>query len=236
MSDMTPDNHDEHDLLEVELLLRSLTADDLAAPAAPPAGLWASIQGELAASGDLTSAAATAPDAATAPVGPVVSLAEHRARRAGPYRWLAAAAAVVLVTAGVAVVATRGGDSADVVATAQLTWDGPGGFDPLGESATARAELVERDGAYEIVLTDTSLPADVQEDADLELWLISLDSNGAPADVQPVSLVDPAAPGTYAVPADLDPDTYTVVDISIEPRDGDEAHSGRSILRGQLSA
>jgi hypothetical protein len=51
-----------------------------------------------------------------------------------------------------------------------------------------------------------------------------------------VSLVDPAAPGTYAVPADLDPDTYSVVDISIEPRDGDDAHSGRSILRGQLSA
>lgn len=238
MNDMTPDNHDEHDLLEVELLLRSLTADDLGAPPAPPAGLWASIQSELAASGDLTSAAATAPSspAVSAPADPVVSLAEHRARRAGPYRWLAAAAAVVLVTAGVAVVATRGGDSADVVATAQLTWDGPGGFDPLGADATATAELVQRDGSYEIVLTDTDLPAEVQENADLELWLISTDAAGAITDVQPVSLVDPADPGTYQVPAELDPDTYTVVDISIEPRDGDEAHSGRSILRGQLSA
>ena len=63
-----------------------------------------------------------------------------------------------------------------------------------------------------------------------------LDGDGNPADVQPVSLVDPTAPGTYAVPAELDPDTYSVVDISIEPRDGDDAHSGRSILRGQLSA
>jgi hypothetical protein len=42
--------------------------------------------------------------------------------------------------------------------------------------------------------------------------------------------------GTFVVPADLDPDTYTVVDISIEPRDGDEAHSGRSVLRGELQA
>jgi Anti-sigma-K factor rskA len=235
MSDTTPDNHDERDLIEVELLLRSLTADDLVAPPAPPAGVWASIQGELAASGDLTSAAPTVPVTNSAPATPIVSLAERRARRAGPYRWFAAAAAVVLVAAGVAVVATRGGDANDVVATAQLTWD-PAAFDPLGENATARAELVERDGRFEIVLTDTALPVEIEEDADLELWLISLDAQGAPADVQPVSLVDPTTPGTYAVPANLDPDTYSVVDISIEPRDGDDAHSGRSILRGQLSA
>lgn len=234
MSDMTPDNHDEHDLLEIEMLLRSLTADDLVAPPAPPAGLWASIQGELAASGDLTSAAATesAPQMAAPPV---VSLAEHRVRRAGPYRFLAAAAAAVVIVAGVAVVAARGGGAQDVVATAQLTWDAAA-FDPLGENATARAELVQRDGGYELVLTDTTLPASVEESADLELWLIKLGPDGSPADVQPVSLVDPTSPGTYAVPANLDPDTYSVVDISIEPRDGDEAHSGRSILRGQLSA
>ena len=38
-----------------------------------------------------------------------------------------------------------------------------------------------------------------------------------------------------AVPAELDPDVYSIVDISIEPRDGDAAHSGRSILRGTLA-
>ena len=38
-----------------------------------------------------------------------------------------------------------------------------------------------------------------------------------------------------AVPAELDPDVYSIVDISIEPRDGDEQHSGRSILRGALT-
>lgn len=65
--------------------------------------------------------------------------------------------------------------------------------------------------------------------------MISTDEAGAITDVQPVSLVDPTSPGTYAVPPGLDPDVYTVVDISIEPRDGDAAHSGRSILRGGLT-
>ena len=94
---------------------------------------------------------------------------------------------------------------------------------------------MQGDDGYELVLTDARLPTGTV-DADLELWLISTDAAGEITDVQPVSLVDPTAPGTYAVPADLDPDTYTVVDISIEPRDGDEAHSGDSILRGELQA
>jgi hypothetical protein len=221
-ADHTHDDHlDDHlddQLLDVEVLLRSLTEDDLAAPEAPPASVWAGIESELRASGDLT----------------VTSLAAHRARRMGPYRMLAAAAAVVVVAGAVAVVATRGGDDADVLATAQLTWD-PEKYDPLGSDATATAELVQADDGYELVLSDARLPTGAV-DADLELWLISTDAAGAITDVQPVSLVDPTAPGTYAVPADLDPDTYTVVDISIEPRDGDAAHSGRSILRGELQA
>jgi anti-sigma-K factor RskA len=224
MSDEPADHtHDDHlddlddDLLDVEVLLRSLTEDDLTAPEPPPPSVWAGIERELRASGDLT----------------VTSLAEHRARRKGPYRMLAAAAAVVVVAGAVAVVATRGGDDTDVVATAQLTWDET--WDPLGSDATATAELVQADDGYELVLSDARLPTGAV-DADLELWLISTDAAGAITDVQPVSLVDPTAPGTYAVPADLDPDTYTVVDISIEPHDGDEAHSGNSILRGELQA
>jgi Anti-sigma-K factor rskA len=232
MSDETADNTFDQDLLDVELMLRSLTLDDLGAPEAPPASVWAGIQSELAASGDLTSAAATLPTVVHHS-GSVASLDAHRERRAVRYRFLAAAAAVVLVTGAVAVVATRGGD-AQVVATAQLAWD-PVNFNELGADATATAELVQGDDGYELVLTDARLPTGTA-DADLELWLISTDAAGEITDVQPVSLIDPTSPGAYAVPADLDPDTYTVVDISIEPRDGDEAHSGDSILRGELQA
>lgn len=234
MSDDMTQHDDGHDLIDIEQMLRSLSVDDLTSPAPPPAGVWDAIRTELVASGDLA-APVTLPTAAPAPSA-VTSLAEHRARHgvAGRPFLLAAAAVVLMVVGAVVVVATRGSDP-QVLASATLTWD-PAAFDPLGADATARAQLVRADDGYEIVITDAQLPAGVEENADLELWLISLDGDGNPADVQPVSLVDPADPGTYQVPAELDPDTYTVVDISIEPRDGDDAHSGRSILRGQLSA
>ena len=118
-----------------------------------------------------------------------------------------------------------------VVARADLAFD-PDAFDPLGADATATVQLVERDGGYEIVIDDAQLPS-VAEEADLELWLIEADATGSIVDVAPVSLV--SGTGAYAVPESLDVSTHRIVDISIEPRDGDEAHSGRSILRGTLT-
>lgn len=148
----------------------------------------------------------------------------------------AAAAAVILIVAGAFVVTGRAGDDDDTaLSSAALVFDEAAGFDPLGAGASATAELLEADGFYEIKLTDAQLPA-VSEADDLELWLIEPDASGAAVDVQPVSLVDPDEPGTYRVPPGLDPGTHYVVDISIEPRDGDAAHSGRSILRGPFEA
>jgi hypothetical protein len=90
---------------------------------------------------------------------------------------------------------------------------------------------VSADGELQIRLTDTQLPQ--LDDEDLELWLIEPDAAGNPVDVAPVAVLDSS--GTYVVPAGLDPESHFVVDISIEPRDGDAAHSGRSILRGPLT-
>ena len=42
-------------------------------------------------------------------------------------------------------------------------------------------------------------------------------------------------PGTYEVPADIDPELFPVVDISIELDDGDPTHSGDSVVRGELA-
>jgi len=143
---------------------------------------------------------------------------------------LAAAAAVVLVIAGTLVVVGRGTDE-PVISAAELTFD-PDAFDPRGADATAQARLVNRDGAYTIELTNAQFPQ--LENDDLELWLIQPDAAGAPVDVAPVALIDPDGDGVYEVPTGLDPATHFVVDISIEPRDGDTAHSGQSILRGAL--
>jgi RNA polymerase sigma-70 factor (ECF subfamily) len=41
--------------------------------------------------------------------------------------------------------------------------------------------------------------------------------------------------GRFTFPVGLDLDDFAVVDVSAEPFDGDPAHSGDSILRGELS-
>ena len=203
---------DDADLDEIEARLQQLEVDDLAL-VTPPPHVWAGIEQELAA--DEHEAA-------------VIELAPRRSRAV---RWLlVAAAAVALVVAGVLIITRNNTDEA-VVSSAQLTYD-PGAFDPLGADSSATAVLVRQGDHYEIRLTDTELPA--LDNDDLELWLIEPDAAGAPLDVAPVAVVDRTGSGSYRVPHNLDPASHYIVDISIEPRDGDAAHSGRSILRGAL--
>ena len=198
----------------IEQLLRELDLSDLELTTPPP-DVWAGI------------------DEAVRNEQVVVAL-PRTARRSSRRGWLLAAAAVlaVLIATAVVVAAGRGNPEA-VVATAVLTHDAAT-FDPRGAGSTATAHLLERDGRYEIELSDTAFPT--VADDDLELWLIEPDAEGKPVDVAAVSLINAAKPGVYAVPAGLDPSSHYVVDISIEPRDGDTAHSGQSILRGPLEA
>ena len=42
------------------------------------------------------------------------------------------------------------------------------------------------------------------------------------------------ASGRFVVPDGIDLDEFTLVDVSAEPVDGDPAHSGDSIVRGEL--
>lgn len=41
--------------------------------------------------------------------------------------------------------------------------------------------------------------------------------------------------GIHDVPADIDVDQFPIVDVSVEPGDGNPVHSGNSILRGTLA-
>lgn len=197
---------------EIEALLAELDAGDLAVMA-PPADVWAGIERRLADE-----------------PAPVVDLARHRTRRFSSPALLGIAAAFVMVVVGITAIMSRSADET-VLATAELVHDADS-FDPLGADATATARLVERADGFAIVLDEAQLP-NVDEAADLELWLIEADDSGTIVNVAPVSLIDGAGP--FEVPATIDVSTHRIVDISIEPRDGDEDHSGRSILRGTLA-
>ena len=212
------EKHDDRgDLEHIEALLAELDPDDLE-PVSPPADVWAGIDARVIDDGRTSAGSASVQSIAGGRRGRIVVVV------------LAAAAAIVLVIAATVAVVGRG-TADDVVSVAPLTFD-PAAFDPRGADSTAEAQLLEGDGSYAIRLTDTSFPQ--LDGDDLELWLIEPDEDGNPVDIAPVSLVDPDGDGTYEVPAGVDPNTHFVVDISIEPRDGDARHSGQSILRGAL--
>jgi hypothetical protein len=206
----------DDDADDIEALLRELEPTDLDATP-PPADVWHGIEAAILDDQSL----------ADPRVDTVVSITSRATRLRVVV--VSVAAAVALLAVGAIVFVATGNDDA-VLASAELVHESD--FDPLGSEAEATALLVERESGFEIRLDDAVLPD--PETNDLELWLIAARDDGS-LDVQPVSLVDPDSPGTYIVPPGLDPDVYSIVDISIEPRDGNAAHSGRSILRGTLS-
>ena len=73
------------------------------------------------------------------------------------------------------------------------------------------------------------LDAAADGDGFREVWLIKADASAL------VSLGElDGTEGTFVVPADVDLRDYVLVDVSQEPMDGDPAHSGDSIVRGEL--
>jgi hypothetical protein len=214
---------------EIEDLLTQLSDADTQLTA-PPTDLWNRIErattGEAVDSVDRIGAQASEADL---PDG-VISLDQRRRPKA--LAFLAAAAAIVAVV-GFAVSVTGTDPAAQQLAEANLVYD-PVAFDPLGVDAAATALLIDEDGLLTVQIDDASLPT--AGDADLEVWLIEPDSDGNPADLVSLGIYNPDDPSALTVPANYDPDIYYVVDISIEPHDGDPTHSGRSILRGALTS
>jgi anti-sigma-K factor RskA len=171
----------------------------------PPADLWDRIAREAGVTGG-------GPGGRPEERATVVPIASRRRPS-----WLLpaiAAAAAAVVVAGVAV---AGDDESEVLASAEL--------DRLGPSGAGSAELVEVDGSLRLRVDTSDLDAG---DGFLELWVID-------TEVQRLVSLGPLRPdGIYDLPAGLDPRAFPVVDVSVEPIDGDPTHSGDSVLRGQL--
>jgi anti-sigma-K factor RskA len=197
---------DEINFEEVEAILRGLQPADLE-QVKPPASIWNGIE----------SATGSVPS-----------------RELRFVRPLGLAAALVALVAGAGLVWSQVDNKGDhTLATATLTYD-PELFDRVGAESSADVALLDNDGRYRIAMTTADLPTTLDEVADLEIWLIEPDETGNVAHIVSLGLIDPNDLGSFDVPDGIDPDRYSVVDISVEPRDGDETHSGRSILRGSL--
>lgn len=134
--------------------------------------------------------------------------------------WLSAAAALVLVVAvaGGILTATDPEPQALIVAEAAL--------EPLDDRAVPVDARVVDDG--ERLVLEVSDPGLPEADGYYAVWLIDEAVEGM------VSLGPLEAGGRHALPAGLDLGEYPILDVSLEPFDGDPTHSGDSVLRAQL--
>lgn len=203
--------------------LRALTASLVDAAAVgplidPPASVWDGISAEVRAG-----------DGVESPRAVPLTLERGRGRRHEPdhlfHPWVvgAAAAAGVLiggVGVGIALNARDAAPEQVLVAQAALA-------DLATDTEAGTARVERRADGTEVLVLDTPVPSD--PNGALEVWLIDADVVGM------VSLGFLTGDhGEFEIPAGYDVTGFPIVDISIEPADGDPTHSGDSITRGIL--
>ncbi|MDN4482915.1 anti-sigma factor domain-containing protein [Demequina lignilytica] len=185
---------------------------------APPASVWDGIAAEVA------SEAEPRP----APVVPLTAARGARRRREPGHMfrpWVvgaAAAAGVVIGAFGISLLTRDTVPEQTLVAQAALS-------DLASEADAGTARVEQRSDGTEVLVVDTTVPSD--PDGALEVWLIDPDVVGM------VSLGFLTGDhGEFEIPAGYDVVSFPIVDISVEPADGDPTHSGDSITRGILES
>jgi hypothetical protein len=152
---------------------------------------------------------------------------EHRGASGFMVFLVAAATLAIGVAAGVAGERIlRGGDdvtpSARNRVLAEATLDGL----PAAPSAGGTAEVVQTSNGRRLDVDVSRLGA---AQGFYEVWLIDKDVKR----MVPVGILR-GDNGEYELPDGVDLATYPIVDISVEPLDGNPAHSGESVLRGTV--
>jgi hypothetical protein len=189
----------------------------------PPAAAWTVIHRELGLS-DAVRGQAVAPAPTINPATLPTAEPSQRQRRVWP---LLVAAVIVGILGGFGASALSSvvGDRFAVVAEAVL--------DPLpGQQGTGNARVeVGANGQRDIVVTvgDGAVPTSPTDGTLREVWLLNSDASGLVS----LGLLDGSS-GRFVLPAGIDIDAYPLVDVSVEAADGDPAHSGTSVVRGQL--
>lgn len=222
----------------------------------PPPAIWSRIHAELGLSPAIGAAAgpvAPGPGAvgpgATRPVAPaavpVIALDQWRAERRADHRaegradrWagrkrrglpLVAAAAIGIIV-GISTTLWWPAPRADLQGEqilAQGTLDALPGWTASGAASVARSV----DGPREVTVTlragaEAATPGD---EPLREVWLLTPDATGL------VSLgLLSGDTGRFVIPDAVDLEEFPVLDVSAEANDGNPAHSGDSIVRGEL--
>jgi hypothetical protein len=198
-------------------------------PVPPPPAVWAAI---AAATGVSTAprpefTAAAAPSVVDDPPAPAgARVLPFRTRRRPLLMVAAAVLAGAAVGAGaVAVLDDREGPAPVAADTLEVV-----ALDPLADNeASGRAEIVVRPDGSRAVEVDLDAPA--LEGSYYEIWLIDRDVVG----MVPLGVVRPGTQ-TYELPDDLVLGEFPLVDVSVEPLDGDPTHSGVSVARGEMES
>lgn len=189
---------------------------------APPERVWeniltqvrsAALEGEVEAEASISSLG----DAPTVPA--VRERRRTRSRGSAIMFALAASLAVVLTVVGVWSFVRPTAVVELASASLEAFPDHPG--------AAGEAVVVElADGKREIRV---SVDADA-DDGLREVWLITADATALVS----LGLLE-GSEGSFPIPEGIDINEYVLVDVSLEPIDGDPTHSGDSIVRGELS-
>jgi hypothetical protein len=151
-------------------------------------------------------------------------------QRRGIPLWVAGLAAAVALLAGLGIGRMTGGgteeapeavDPGTVVAAADLT-----ALD--SDASRGEASAVRTDD----VVTVRVSASDLGDQAGVhEVWLINVDGERMVS----IGLLASGDDGEFEIPMGLIEEGYRIVDISVEPDDGDPTHSGVSLARGELA-
>ena len=165
--------------------------------------------------------------ALTLPSG-TARLTRPRGRNRRRRRWSIAAAAAAAIVAlgalGVTAVRSSHSSTQSIVAQAALR--------PLDAPASATGSVtVAADGRTRELTVRTRALARPAAQSFYEVWLL----DPATSKMLPMGVLPPSGNGAYAVGAGI-MDGYSAVDVSLQPNDGNPAHSQTSVLRASYLA
>lgn len=152
-------------------------------------------------------------------------------RRRGVPVWLASAAAVLALVAGLGVGRMSVGEPEAAPVEPEPTGSVLAATDLTALDSDAPRGAVQAVNDSDDVVTVSVRATELGDDPGFhEVWLINVDGERMVA----LGILARSDNGTFEVPRRLIEEGYRIIDISVEPDDGDPTHSGVSLARGEL--